>query len=284
MLELKSLSKSFGEKRVLDDISASFGNGITGIAGANGCGKTTMLKILTGLLKPEGGKVFYNSKEINTQSALWRSKIGYLPQAIGLYNRMTVYDLLDYMLVLSSIKDKALRKERIEYFTGELNLKAYLKTTCGYLSGGVKQRAGIAQALIHDPEIILLDEPTNNLDAEERERFHNFLDKFRHNKTILYVGHIIEEMGYLSDRMLIFKNGEIAFQGKPAELLSDSRYSVKQILLSKSEALMVEPQRILRKIAIDGKTRIIYSSGQNDNIGEEAEARFEDVYKIITRG
>ncbi|MGE5441057.1 MAG: ATP-binding cassette domain-containing protein, partial [Bacteroidota bacterium] len=86
MLELKSLSKSFGEKRVLDDISASFGNGITGIAGANGCGKTTMLKILTGLLKPEGGKVFYNSKEINTQSALWRSKIGYLPQAIGLYN------------------------------------------------------------------------------------------------------------------------------------------------------------------------------------------------------
>ncbi|HEX2866282.1 MAG TPA: ATP-binding cassette domain-containing protein [Ignavibacteriales bacterium] len=284
MFELNNISKSFGEKKVLKSISASFSFGITGIAGSNGCGKTTMFKILTGLLKPEGGKILYNSEEINTQSSFWRSKIGYLPQTIGLYSRMTVYDLLDYMLVLSDIKDKKLRKERIDYLTGELNLKAYLKTPCGYLSGGVKQRAGIAQAFIHDPEIVFLDEPTNNLDAEERERFHNFLDKFRLNKIILYVGHIIEEMGYISDRMLIFKNGEIVFHGKPSDLLNESRYSVRQILLSKNEALTFEPHMILRKIAINGKTKIIYRPGQEeDNIGEAAEAHFEDVYKIITR-
>ncbi|MGE5682015.1 MAG: ABC transporter ATP-binding protein [Bacillota bacterium] len=285
MLELNNISKSFGEKKVLGGISASFSFGITGIAGSNGCGKTTMLKILTGLLKPEGGDILYNSGIVNTQSSFWRSKIGYLPQTIGLYNRMTVYDLLDYMLVLSSIKDKRLRQERIDYYTSELNLKSYLKTPCGYLSGGVKQRAGIAQALIHDPEIIFLDEPTNNLDAEERERFHNFLDKFKHNKIILYVGHIIEEMGYISERMLIFKNGEIAFQGKPSELINDCRYPVKQILLGNSETLNLEPKRILREIAIDGKTKIIYSPGkEEDNMGEEAEAHFEDIYKIITRG
>ncbi|MGE5353930.1 MAG: ABC transporter ATP-binding protein [Ignavibacteriales bacterium] len=284
MLELNNISKSFGEKKVLDNVSAGFSCGITGIAGSNGCGKTTMLKILTGLLKAESGKILYNNDEINTKSSFWRSKLGYLPQSIGLYSRMTVYDLLDYMLVLSSIKDKNLRNERIDYFTDELNLKAYLMTPCGYLSGGVKQRVGIAQALIHDPEIVFLDEPTNNLDAEERERFHNFLDRFRHDKVILYVGHIIEEMGYLSDRMLIFKNGEIAFQGTPAELLSDGRYSVKQMLYGQNETLSIEPRRILRKMAIDGKTRIIYSSGKDDNSGEETEAHFEDVYKIITRG
>jgi ABC-2 type transport system ATP-binding protein len=217
MLKLISVSKSFGNKKVFEALSAEFESGITAITGANGCGKTTMIKILTGLLNADEGTIEYNDSPINTKSELWRAKIGYLPQAIGLYGRMTVYDFLDYMLVLSGIKNRKTRKEKIDYFSGELNLKYWLDTHCGDLSGGVRQRVAIAQAFIHDPEIVLLDEPANNLDIEERERFHNFLAKIKDNKSILYVGHILQEMQSISDRAVIFKNGNIAFNGIPSD-------------------------------------------------------------------
>lgn len=284
MLELNSISKSFSEKKILDSISLNFDYGITGIAGSNGCGKTTMLKILTGLLKYDGGTIIFNSQQINPQSSFWRNKIGYLPQAIGLYNRMTVYDLLDYMLVLSNINDKKTRREKIEYLSNELNLKDYLNVYCGNLSGGVKQRVGIAQAVIHEPEIIFLDEPTNNLDSEERERFHDFLGKIKQNKIILYVGHILGEMSSISNQVVIFKNGKIAFEGTPSKLLNQSGYVVKQVLLDeKDQYSNIKSKDILRKIQENGKLRIIYNAALNDQIGEPVELQFEDVYKIITR-
>lgn len=284
MLKLNSVSKSFGDKKVLDDLSVTFNNGITGIAGSNGCGKTTALKIMTGLLAPDNGTIELDSENIDAQSSSWRAQIGYLPQTIGLYNRMTVYDFLDYMLALSAVNDKKTKTERIEYFTNELNLANYLKVPCGNLSGGVKQRVAIAQALIHDPKIVFLDEPTNNLDVEERERFHNFLNKIKHDKIILYVGHILNELGVVSSHLTFFKNGKLAFDGAPYELLHQSQYAVKQVLIDGYNLpAQIKPKDVLRKIEENGKLRIIYKAGLNAPEGESVEPQFEDAYKILTR-
>lgn len=283
MLELSLISKSFNSTKILDNLSVSFDLGINGIAGANGCGKTTMIKIITGLSSPFTGEIRYNSQIVNPGSKSWRSQIGYLPQSIGLYNRMTVYDLLDYMLVLSEIKDREFRKKRIEHISNELNLNKYLAIPCGHLSGGVKQRVGIAQAFIHDPEVVLLDEPTNNLDVEERERFHAFLDKIKQNKIILYVGHIIEEMGYICNKLIILKDGKLGFQGSPFDLLNHSKYFIKQQLINKNEPYEFQSANILRKMTVGEKLKIVYLANDNDSIGEPAEAHFEDIYKIITR-
>lgn len=284
MLKLNSLTKSFGTQKVLDNISLTFNFGITGIAGSNGCGKTTMLKIMTGLLNQDGGTIENNAEEIDTKSSTWRSKIGYLPQTIGLYNRMSVFDFLDYMLVLSGNKDSGVRKERIEYLTGELNLANYLNIPCGTLSGGVKQRTGIAQALIHDPEIVFFDEPTNNLDAEERERFHNFLNKIKQEKIILYVGHILGELGSVSDQLVIFKNGGILFNGTPFEFLNEPGCLLKQIVLDdKTVPEFIKERDILSIVEENRKLKIIYKAEPDDETGTAVEPRYEDIYKILTR-
>lgn len=283
MLELNLISKSFNSTKILDNLSVSFELGINGIAGANGCGKTTMLKIITGLSSPFTGEILYNSQMVNPGSKSWRSKIGYLPQSIGLYNRMTVYDLLDYMMVLSEIKNREFRKNRIEHISSELNLNKYLAIPCGHLSGGVKQRVGIAQAFIHDPEVVLLDEPTNNLDVEERERLHVFLDKVKQNKIILYVGHIIEELGYICNKLIILKDGKLGFQGAPFDLLNHSKYFIKQQLINKNEPHRFQSANILRKMTVGEKLKIVYLANDSDSVGEPAEAHFEDIYKIITR-
>lgn len=284
MLRLNSVSKSFGGKKVLECLSVSFNYGVTWIAGPNGCGKTTMLKIITGLLNADSGNVTLDEQTVDAQSLSWRTKVGYLPQTIGLYNRMTIYDFLDYMLVLSNINNIKYRKERIEYLADELNLTGYLKTPCGNLSGGVKQRTAIAQAFIHNPQIVFLDEPANNLDVEERERLHNYLNKIKHDKIILYIGHILDELGLISDKVIIFKNGRLCFEGTPFDLIQLPGCTVKQILLTDNNfPSEIKPQNILRKGEESGKLKIIYKAETNDQPGVIIVPGFEDAYKILTR-
>ncbi|TFG95470.1 MAG: ATP-binding cassette domain-containing protein, partial [Calditrichales bacterium] len=192
--------------------------GITGILGTNGCGKTTLLRIIAGLLPADNGGMVYKSKPVDTESAAWREKIGYLPQTPGLYPQMTVGGYLDYMLLLSAWKIKSERKNRIMYVARQFNLGEFLEKPIGKMSTGIRQQVAIAQALIHDPEIVLLDEPGNNLDMESRSRLHHLLLTEYAEKIILYIGHLVEEFGSLATQILILKDANIRFSGCPGAL------------------------------------------------------------------
>ncbi len=233
--KFESVSKSFGITEVLDNISGTVKDGVTGILGTNGSGKTTFVKILAGLLKAEKGIFNLNGSDVDLESQAWRNKIGYLPQSPGLYNRMTVYEFLDYMLLLSRWGNRRERKDRINEIVGELNLVQYLDNPIGHLSGGTKQRAAIAQAIIHNPEIIFLDEPTNNLDAEERERFNNYLLKISEAKIILYIGHIVNELVSICSNVLLIGDKQIRFYDAPCKMIEASMPFVKEIVVTKDE-------------------------------------------------
>lgn len=219
LVELHSISKSFGERIVLKDASASLSSGITGLLGANGSGKTTLLRIIAGLLDQDTGNVLFNGETISRHSKFWRSRIGYLPQSPALYERMTVTEYLDYMLLLSGWKQRRKRQGRIEGLIESFNLVPYKDTPLGHLSGGTKQRAAIAQAFVHNPTVLLLDEPTNNLDAEERIRFHNQLVTQSQQRIILYVGHVVNDLALVCSKILVLAEAGIRFEGEPQELV-----------------------------------------------------------------
>jgi ABC-type multidrug transport system ATPase subunit len=235
-LEFFGISKRFGANEVLKEIAASIPCGIIGVLGANGSGKTTLLRILAGLLEPESGEILFDGQSVAPRSQPWRSKIGYLPQAPSLYDRMTTEDFLDYMLLLSHWKQKEKRWERIEEVLLSLNLSLYKNIPLGHLSGGTKQRAAIAQALIHNPLVLLLDEPTNNLDAEERIRFHNQLFSLSQDRFVVYVGHAVNDLTLLCSKVLVLADARIQFAGTPTELIRLAEGIVKEVSLPMSES------------------------------------------------
>lgn len=237
LLELHTISKCFGERIVLKDASASVSSGITGIVGANGSGKTTLLRVIAGLLDQDSGEVFFNGEKISQKSKFWRSRIGYLPQSPALYERMTVTEYLDYMLLLSGWKQRRKRQDRIEELIDSLNLVPYKDTSLGHLSGGTKQRAAIGQAFVHNPIVLLLDEPTNNLDAEERIRFHNQLVAQSQERIVLYVGHVVNDLALVCSKILVLAEARIRFEGEPQELVRLMQGVVKEAVFPSSASL-----------------------------------------------
>ncbi len=228
-LKITSITKKYESKIVLNDVSTTLSNGITGIIGPNGSGKSTLLKIITGLLTPDYGSMSYKGNTINPQSMEWRVKIGYLPQYPGLYERMTAYEYLDYLLILSQWKNKQSRNERINELMEKMNLTSFENYTIKYLSGGMRRKVAIAQALIHNPSVILLDEPTNNLDTEERTRIHNYLLEISKEKLILFIGHIVDELSSLCSTILIFDKGKLMYKGNPEKLIEIQKEFIKEI-------------------------------------------------------
>ena len=236
-LTLNKISKKLDEQVILESINGKLANGITGIVGLNGAGKTTLLKIISGLLKSDTGSIEYNGKQCKVNSALWRRKLGYLSQSPGLYERMNVYSFLDYMLILSGWKDRIKRKRRILEISDVLKLTAYLKKNIGFLSGGIKQKVAIAQAVIHDPPVLLLDEPANNLDNDERENLHKFLLHISKDKIILVVEHILDELPIICDRILVLKKGGFIFDGTPVRLIEVNKDYIREIVIPRAEYL-----------------------------------------------
>ncbi|MBU1299116.1 MAG: ATP-binding cassette domain-containing protein [Bacteroidetes bacterium] len=239
LLEFHTISKCFGERIVLKDASASVSSGITGLLGANGSGKTTLLRVIAGLLDQDSGEVFFNREKISQKSKFWRSRIGYLPQSPALYERMTVTEYLDYMLLLSGWKQHRKRQDRIEELIHSLNLVPYKDAALGHLSGGTKQRAAIGQAFIHNPSVLLLDEPTNNLDAEERIRFHNQLVAQSQQRIVLYVGHVVNDLALVCSKILVLAEAQIRFEGEPQELVRLMKGVVKEAAFQSSDSLDV---------------------------------------------
>lgn len=200
--------------------------GIFGLLGENGAGKTTLMRVLTTVLKPTSGTVTLDGvlySEENYEKI--QRKIGYLPQEIELYPNLTVQECLEYMGDLSGIPKQEC-KRRIQYYLEKTSLSEHQKKKMKQLSGGTKRRVGLIQALLHDPEFLIVDEPTTGLDPEERIRIRNLLVDFSENRTVLFSTHVVEDLVATCNRLAIMKKGKFLYQGKMSELLKQSENHV----------------------------------------------------------
>lgn len=218
MLEIKHINKSFGTKQALSNISLSLEPGIYGLLGPNGAGKSTLMNIMTDNLHPDSGVVLWNGKSIFINNRDYRKIVGYAPQQQGLYDSFTGRRFLSYMGALKEMKKSEAEKE-IERVAGLVNLTARLEDKIKSYSGGMKQRLLVAQALLGEPEFIILDEPTAGLDPKERVRVREALHSLAEDKIILVATHVVSDVESIAKKIIILQSGKIVSQGQPEELV-----------------------------------------------------------------
>jgi len=218
-IEIKNLSKAYRpEKSVLSGINLELRPpSMVGLIGPNGAGKTTFMKILVRQLLASTGSIKIDGMDIGKSENYLKNRLGYLPQEFGLYEELTVYQFLDYMALLKGIGPD--KKERIESCIEKTGLSEKQNARIKTLSGGQKQRVGIAQALLNDPELLIVDEPTVGLDPAERVRFRNLLAENANHRLVLLSTHIIEDVESICNRLIVLNRGEILFDGNPVELI-----------------------------------------------------------------
>lgn len=234
MLELINISKKYGKKEVLSHINLKLDKGIYGLLGPNGAGKSTMMNIITDIINPTMGEVLYNGKNIKELKDKYRLHIGYLPQKIGFYNNFTGRKTLEYFAVLRGV-DKKVYPERIEKLLEKVNLIDVGDNKVKTYSGGMKQRLGIAIALIGEPDMVIFDEPTVGLNPKERVKFRNMISELAKNKIIILSTHIVSDVKNLADYIIFIKKGNIIECGKRQEILEKAK-----IVIQDKEELMLE--------------------------------------------
>ena len=217
-LVIDRLTKQYKNKIAVDRISLRFAQGIYGLLGANGAGKTTLMRMLCGILNPTSGTIAFDGIDVATEE--YRSELGYLPQDFGYYPEFTGKDFLMYMAALKGIgKREAAR--RTEELLEIVSLKEAAKKKIKTYSGGKKQRLGIAQAIINDPKILILDEPTAGLDPKERVRFRNMIAELGKDSIVILSTHIVSDVEHIADYILMMNQGKLTFQGKREEITDD---------------------------------------------------------------
>ncbi len=251
MLEINNICKTYISKksttRALDNISLSIGAGMFGLLGPNGAGKSSLMRTIATLQRPDSGTVLLNGHNIADEPDYMRHRLGYLPQDYGVYPGVSAYDLLDYLAKLKGIYNFQDRHTQIEGLLHQVNLTKQKEQAVSQFSGGMKQRFGIAQALLGDPEIIVVDEPTAGLDPEERHRFHNLLVEISKNKIVLLSTHIVEDVRQLCSQMAILKEGRISKLGSPEHIISELDNKVWQVASSKESISEYETKyRVIR--------------------------------------
>ncbi len=217
MLKVNIIEKRFGKKRVLNGITFTAARQVTGILGPNGAGKTTLLRIIAGITSRSGGEIIFEDSE-GKQIPDKQIRIGYLPQNFGLIRNYTLFEHMEYFACIQGI-EKEMWDETINCMLDMVHLSGMKDVRCGKLSGGMVRRAGIAQAFLGSPDIILLDEPATGLDPEERIRFQNLVNAFRNKCTIIISTHILDDVEQLCDELLVADNGDILYSGKAVGLI-----------------------------------------------------------------
>ncbi|MEK5443490.1 MULTISPECIES: ABC transporter ATP-binding protein [unclassified Fredinandcohnia] len=217
-LTVENVSKVFDDKKALDSLHLEFTTGVYGILGANGSGKTTLMRILASVMKPSSGRVLLDGQDISVLDYRYRDVIGYLPQHVGLYKNFTAEKFLLYIATLKGLSKEDAKAKVME--TLELvGLTEHAKKKVGKFSGGMKRRVGIAQALLNDPKILIVDEPTAGLDPKERIRFRNLISKISTNRIVLVSTHIVSDIEFIAKEVLILKSGKLIQKQTPQSLL-----------------------------------------------------------------
>ncbi len=217
-LKIHHVSKQFRDKDALGDVCLTLTPGVWGLLGANGAGKTTLMRIIAGILPPSRGDVLYNGIPIRTLGEEYREVFGYLPQEFGFPPEFTVREYLDYIAALKGL-DERKSKRRIRELLERVSLSDAANKRIARLSGGMKRRVGIAQALLNDPEVLILDEPTAGLDPGERVRFRNLLSEFAHDRIVLISTHIVPDVEYIAACHAVIKAGKVLAVGTTEELV-----------------------------------------------------------------
>ena len=234
-LKLTELTKTFGSVNAVDHVSYTLGRGVYGLLGVNGAGKTTLMRMLTTLVKPTSGAITLDGKDIFELDRSYRNLLGYLPQEFGVYPEFTVQD---YLLYIASIKGlrPAAAKERVKALLQQVGLTKARNKKMKALSGGMKRRAGIAQAMLNDPKILILDEPTAGLDPNERIRFRNLISKLASDRIVLLSTHIVSDIESIADEILLMKDGTITTSGTAEDLLAAMPEDVWSITVPREAA------------------------------------------------
>ena len=233
-LDIRNVSKTFKGKTVVNQVSARLHTGVYGLLGANGEGKTTLMRMICGVLDMDGGEILYDGENMVSMGERYRELLGYLPQDFGYYPRFTV---MDFMLYVASLKGiaPAMACQKAKVLLKAVGLGKHHRTKIKALSGGMKQRLGIAQSLLNDPKILLLDEPTAGLDPKERVRFRKMIVELGKDRIVLLSTHIVSDVEEIADWLFMMKDGEILKQGTVAsvkeECFGDTSCSLEQVYL-----------------------------------------------------
>lgn len=250
MLEITNVNKSYGKKQILHNINLKFENGIYGLLGPNGAGKTTLIHIITGLIIPNGGTVTYRGKNIRDRKSRYYDDLGFMPQYTSYYPDFTGEEFLKYMCTIKGISGSR-QKKRISEVLSIVNLTEYRKEKIGHYSGGMKQRIGIAQAIINDPKILILDEPTAGLDPLERIRFRNLISELSQNRVVILATHIVPDVESIAGNVLLLHKGRLMESGSPETLMNGLKGKVAVITTDSDCKAKIEKEYYISNVMLN---------------------------------
>ena len=280
MLKIEGLSKTYDNGvKALNNVNLNIPKGMFGLLGPNGAGKSSLMRTISTLQQADEGKIDFAGVDVLNDPQALRQRLGYLPQDFGVYPRISAYELLDHMAILKGLHNAAQRKEAVEGLLAHTNLYQHRKNAVSGFSGGMRQRFGIAQALLGDPDLLIVDEPTAGLDPEERNRFHHLLVSLGEEKVIILSTHIVEDVSELCPNMAVLASGQIILEGNPILLTDKLQGQIWRKTVSQQEVQEIEAAMpVISKRLFAGKT-IIHVMAEDAPSGfEKAPANLEDVY------
>jgi ABC-2 type transport system ATP-binding protein len=287
MLRIESLSKTYPNGvRALQDVTLEVPRGMFGLLGPNGAGKSTLMRTVATLQEPDSGSITLDGLDVVREKERTREVLGYLPQEFGVYPKVTAEALLDHFAVLKGITARGERKDAVDGLLKQTNLWAARNRKLGTFSGGMRQRFGIAQALLGDPKLIIVDEPTAGLDPEERNRFLNLLAEIGENVVVILSTHIVEDVSDLCSRMAILAGGRVLLTGEPRAIVEGLAGRVWQRTVAKGEAEAVAARLpVLSRRLFAGETILhVYSEEPLEDGFAPVAPDLEDVYFLHLRG
>ncbi|WP_042277773.1 ABC transporter ATP-binding protein [[Clostridium] dakarense] len=280
-LEIVNLTKTYSHKSANENISLTLNSGVYGLLGPNGAGKSTLMKQLATIATPSSGKILYNEKDIKSLDDEYRALVGYLPQDFDAYKNFKAKEFLMYMAALKGMNNNEARR-RVDELLKLVGLYEVRNKLVSKFSGGMKRRVGIAQALLNNPKVLILDEPTAGLDPQERTRFRNLLSNIGTETIVILSTHIISDIESVAKETIMIKDGKLLLKGTHREILEDMKGKVYTIT-TKNESEVNEIQRSYKVVSInrgveDTQLRVISEKTPSYENTKLTEPRFEDVY------
>lgn len=280
-LKIKNLQKTYKNGvTAIDNLSLEITNGMFGLLGPNGAGKSSLMKTIAGLQNPDSGSITFNDVDIVKDASFVKKQLGFLPQDFGVYPKIAAYDLLNHIAVLKGLTNTKERKEQVTALLEKVNLFTHRNKEVHTFSGGMRQRFGIAQALLGNPQLVIVDEPTAGLDPEERNRFNNLLSEIGEDIIIILSTHLVDDVKNLCTEMSVINNGSLLVHGKPNDFIKELEGKLWSKTIDKNQKIEYESKyRLVSNQFYMGKMRIhIQSDTKPDDSFETVYPSLEDVY------